>query len=164
MPKSSENLWKFWEELGNLRDFPKTSKTPQTRFWGVSWRFMKLLENFGNSSKVFSRCFYDFLKCSENLQKSSEVFWKSSEISENFGNGSKVIFRCFYDFLKFSENLRKSSEVFGNLRKFSENFGNGSKVIFRCLWLFKIFVKSSEVFGNVRKSSETISGCDRKCS
>ena len=35
---------------------------------------MKLLENFGNSSKVFSRCFYDFLKFSENLRKSSEVF------------------------------------------------------------------------------------------
>ena len=70
---------------------------------------MKLLENFGNSSKVFSRCFYDFLKFSENLRK----------CSEKFGNGSKVIFRCFYDFLKFSENLRKSSEVFRNLRKIS---------------------------------------------
>ena len=42
-------------------------------------RFMKLLKNFGNSSKVFSRCFYDFLKFSENLRKSSEVLgnlWK----------------------------------------------------------------------------------------
>ena len=27
-------------------------------------RFMKLLENFRNSSKVFSRCFYDFFKVS----------------------------------------------------------------------------------------------------
>ena len=78
---------------------------------------MKHLENFGNSSKVFSRCFYDFLKFSENLRKSSEVFRNIRNFSENFGNGSKVIFRCFYDFLKFSENLRKSSEVFGNLRK-----------------------------------------------
>ena len=35
---------------------------------------MKLLENFGNGLKVFSRCFYDFLKFSENLRKSSDVF------------------------------------------------------------------------------------------
>ena len=72
---------------------------------------MKLLENFGNSSKVFSRCFYDFFKFSENLRKSSEVFGNLWKISENFGNGSKVIFRCFYDFSKFSEILRKSSET-----------------------------------------------------
>ena len=36
-------------------------------------RFMKLLENFGNSSKVFSRCFYDFFKFSENVRKCSET-------------------------------------------------------------------------------------------
>ena len=64
-------------------------------------RFMKLLENFGNSSKVFSRCFYYFLKFSENLRKSSE----------KLRNGSKVIFRFF--FLIFF-NFRK---IFGNLRK-----------------------------------------------
>ena len=29
MPKSSENLGKFWEELGHLREFPKTSETIQ---------------------------------------------------------------------------------------------------------------------------------------
>ena len=75
---------------------------------------MKLLENFGNSLKVFSRCFYNFLKFFENLRKSSDVFGNLREFSENFGNGSKVIFRCFYDFLKFSENLRKCSEMFGN--------------------------------------------------
>ena len=69
---------------------------------------MKLLENFGNSSKVLSRWFLRFLKI---FGKSSEVFGNLGKISENFGNGSKVIFRCFYDFLKFSENLRKSSEV-----------------------------------------------------
>ena len=34
MPKTSENLVKFWEELGNLREFPKTSETLQTRFLG----------------------------------------------------------------------------------------------------------------------------------
>ena len=93
---------------------------------------MNLLENFGNSSKVFSRCFYDFLNFSENLpgnlRKCSENignFRKTSEIFEIFGNGSKVIFRYFYDFLKFSENLQKSSDVFGNLRKqFSDVIGN----------------------------------------
>ena len=86
---------------------------------------MKLLENFGNSSKVFSRCFYDMLKFSENIRESSEVFGNLLKFSENFGNGTKVIFRCFYDFLKFSENLRKSSEVFGNLQKqFPDVIGN----------------------------------------
>ena len=83
------------EIFGRARKFPEI--------------FGKTLEN---SSKVFSRCFYDFLKLSENLPKSSEIFGK-------FGNGSKVIFRCFFIF-KISENLRKTSEVFGNLRKFSE--------------------------------------------
>ena len=34
----------------------------------------KFVENFRNSSKVIFRCFYDFLKFSENLWKSSEVF------------------------------------------------------------------------------------------
>ena len=47
---------------------------------------MKLLENFGNSSKVFSRCFYDFLKFSETLRKSSEVLGNLRKVSENFGN------------------------------------------------------------------------------
>ena len=91
---------------------------------------MKLLENTGNGSKVIFRCFYDFLKFSENLRKSSEVFGNPRKFSENFGNGSKLIFRCFYDFLRFSESLRKSSEVFGNLRKLFPdvigNVGNGS--------------------------------------
>ena len=49
---------------------------------------------------VFHR-FYDFLKFSENLRKSSEAFGNLRKFSENFGNGSKVIFRCFYDFLIF---------------------------------------------------------------
>ena len=61
MPKSSENLWKFWEELGNLRELPKTSETLQTLFEELK-RFMKLLQNFGNSSKVFWRA--RFLKTS----------------------------------------------------------------------------------------------------
>ena len=70
---------------------------------------MKFSENFGNGSKVIFRCFYAFLRFSENLRKSSEVFGNLQKFSENFGNGSKVIFKRFYNFLKFSENLRKSS-------------------------------------------------------
>ena len=73
------------------------------------WQSWEILENFGNSSKVFSNIFMILLKFSENLRKSSE----------NFGNGSKVIFRCFYDFLKFSE-------MFGNLRKISRRDGKCS--------------------------------------
>ena len=46
--KISENLRKFSEVFGNLRKFS---------------------ENFGNGSKVIFRCFYDFLKFSENLRK-----------------------------------------------------------------------------------------------
>ena len=80
-------------------------------------RFMKLLKNFVNSSKVLSRCFYDFLKSSENLQKSSEVFGNLQKFSENFRNGSKAIFRCFYDLFKI---FGKSSEIFGSVRKSSE--------------------------------------------
>ena len=54
-------------------------------------RFVKLLKNFGNSSKVFSRCFYYFFLI---FGKSLEIFGNLRKFSENFGNGSKVIFRC----------------------------------------------------------------------
>ena len=80
MPKSSENLWKFWEELGNFVSFRKLRKRFKPVFEELK-RFMKLLENFGNSSKVFSRCFYDFLKFSENLRKFPDVI-------KNVRNGS----------------------------------------------------------------------------
>ena len=82
--------------------------------------FMKRLENFGNGSKNIFRYFYDFLKFSENLQKSSEMLGNLRKLSENFGNGSKVIFRCFYNFKNFSKifgSLQKCSEIFGNFRK-----------------------------------------------
>ena len=110
-----EIFWKSSEISVNLRKLRKRFKPVIEELK----RFMKLLENFGNSSKVFTRCFYDFFKFSENLRKSSAVFGNFRRFSGNFGNGSKVIFRCFYDFLKFLENLRKSLEV---LIKFSENF------------------------------------------
>ena len=120
------NLRKTYESFGKRSEISANFRKLRKRFKPVFEelkRFMKLLENFGNSLKVFSRCFYDFLKLSENLRKSSEVFGNLLKFSENFGNGSKVIFRCFLRFLKFSENLRKSSEIFGKLRKrFKSNF------------------------------------------
>ena len=47
----------------------------------------KFSKNFGNGSKVIFRCFYDFLKFSENLRKSSEVFGKlRKRFKSNFQN------------------------------------------------------------------------------
>ena len=102
------------EILGKSSEISANFQKLQKRFKPVFEelkRFRKTLENFGNSSKVFSRGFYDYLKFPENLRKSWEVFGNLRKISENFGDGSKLIFRCFSDFLKFSENLRKSSET-----------------------------------------------------
>ena len=119
------NLRKIYGNFGKSSEISANFRKLRKRFKPVFEelkRFIKLLENFGNSSNVFSRCFYDFLKFSENFRKSSEVFRILWKYSENFGNSSKVIFRCFYDFLKYSGNLRTSSEVFGNLRKISSLF------------------------------------------
>ena len=115
-------------------DFGKLKIT----FISMTYHNRKSSENFGNGSKVIFRCFYDFLKFSENFRKCSEIFGKLRKRS----NVSKVIFRCFYDFLKFSENFRKSSEVFRNLPKIPENFGNGSKVVFH---RFYDFLKSFKI-------------------
>ena len=119
------NLRKIYGNFGKSSEISANFRKLRKRFKPVFEelkRFIKLLENFENSSNVFSRCFYDFLKFSENFRKSSEVFRILWKYSENFRNSSKVIFRCFYDFLKYSGNLRTSSEVFGNLRKISERF------------------------------------------
>ena len=70
MPKSSENLWKFWKSSEISGNFRKLRKRFKPVFEELK-RFMKPLENFGNGSKVIFRCFYDFLKFSENLRKSS---------------------------------------------------------------------------------------------
>ena len=145
MPKSSENLRKFSEELWNLREFPKTSEMLQTCFifFEKLKRYMKILANFWQSLEIFGKLWKRskmVLTFSENLRECSETFrklwkrfksvfqmilwffkklWKSSKISENFRNGSKVFFRCFYCFSKFSENLWKSSEVYENHQKIS---------------------------------------------
>ena len=98
--------------------FPKILRKTSEVFGNLR----KFSENFENGSKVIFRCFYDFLKFSENLWKSSDIFGNLRKFSENFGNGSKVIFRCFVDFFKFSENLWKSSEIFGKLPEVIGNF------------------------------------------
>ena len=72
------------EILGRARKSPRISEL-RKRFkpaFEELKRFMKLLENFENSSKVFSRCFYDFLKFSEKLRKFSENFLK--QFKSNF--------------------------------------------------------------------------------
>ena len=69
------NLRKTCESFGKSSEIFATFRKLRKRFKPVFEelrRFMKLLENFGNSSKVFSRCFYDFLKFSENLRLLSE--------------------------------------------------------------------------------------------
>ena len=92
------NLWKTYGNFGKGSEISANFGKLRKCFKPVSEehkRFMKLLGNFGNSSKVFFRCFYDFFKFSENLRKCSKIignFQKTSEMVQ------KIIFRCFYDF------------------------------------------------------------------
>ena len=71
----------FGKFSGVFRNFRKTSETVQKRFSddfmilkifekssGIFGSVRNFLESFGNGSKVFFRCFYYFLKFSENLQ------------------------------------------------------------------------------------------------
>ena len=51
----------------------------------------KFSENFGNGSKVIFRCFYDFLKFSENLRECSEIFGKCPDVIRNVPNGSQEL-------------------------------------------------------------------------
>ena len=79
------NLRKTYERFGKSSEISANFRKLRKRFkpiFVVLKRFMKLLENFDNSSKVFSRCFYDFLQFSENLRKSSEVFGNLRKTSE----------------------------------------------------------------------------------
>ena len=91
MAKSPENFGKGSEISANFRKLRKRFKPVFEKLE----RFMKILENFGNSSNVFSRCFNDFLKSSENLLKSSEVFgnlWKRfPDMIGNVRNGSQEL-------------------------------------------------------------------------
>ena len=82
MPKSLENFLKFWEELGNLREFPKTSETLKTRFL----RSLNNLRNFSKTSETVQRCFPDFFNdFSKFSEKYSDIFAsvrKSSEMAQ----------------------------------------------------------------------------------
>ena len=109
MPKSSENLRKFLEELGNLREF-------------------LIYENFGKLRKRSELV----LKFSENLRECSEIFgkfWKifgnirkCSVILGHFQKTLETVQKCFADVLIIFEIFGKSSEIFGSARKSSENF------------------------------------------
>ena len=93
------NLRKTNESFGKSSKISAIFRKLRKRFKPVFEalkRFMKLLENFGNSSKVSSRCFYDFLKFSG---KSSEIFVSVRKTSEVFGNLRK--------FRKTSETVKK---------------------------------------------------------
>ena len=119
----------------------KISQRISENFGNASNPVLGFLENSGNSSKVFSRCFYYFSKFLENFRKSLEVFGSIRE----FRKTSETVQKCFPDVLLIFENF---PNIFGNLRKCSKKIGNGSKVIFRC---FYDFLKFSE---NLRESSE----------
>ena len=64
----------FFKIFGNLR---KSSE--------VFGNLRKFSENFGNGSKLIFRCFYDFLKCSENLRK------QFPDVIGNTRNGSQEL-------------------------------------------------------------------------
>ena len=51
----------------------------------------KFSENFGNGSKVIFKCFYDFLKFSENLRKCLEIFGKFPDVIGTVRNGSQEL-------------------------------------------------------------------------
>ena len=113
------NLRKTYGNFGKTSEISVNFRKLRKHFkpvLGELKRFMKLLENFGNSSKVFSRCFYDFLKFSENLWKSSEVF---GNIQKFIGKLRKRFKSNFQMFLWFFKIFGKSSDIFGSLRKVS---------------------------------------------
>ena len=111
MPKSSGNLWKFWEELGNLREFPKTSETLQTHFLRLNdlWNFWKTSETV---QKYFPDVFMIF-----------KIFGKSSEIFEKLRKRFKSNFQMFLWLFKI---FGKSSEIFGNI--FGHDFRMSSEM------------------------------------
>ena len=90
MPKSSEtygNFGKSSEISVNFRKLRKRFKPGS----GELKRFMKLLENFGNSFKsvleMFLLLFKNFRKIFGNLWKCSEIFrnlWKTSETDQKY--------------------------------------------------------------------------------
>ena len=148
MPKSPESLWTILERT---RKSPRISEN----FGNASNPFLRRLNDlwnlkiFGNSSKVFSRCFYNCLKFSENLgnlRKCSEIFGNFRKTSKTVQKKFSDVFMIFQNFRKILGNLRKCSEIFGNdIRMWSEMLAwdkwrarckNGLSDDFQ--WLFKI--------------------------
>ena len=78
LQKTYGNFRKSSEISGNFRKHRKYFKP----VFEELKRFMKFWETFGNSSKVFSRCFYDFLEF-------LEVFGKFPDVIGNVRNGSQ---------------------------------------------------------------------------
>ena len=76
------NLWKTYRNFGKSSEISVNFRKLRKRFkpvFGEPKRFMKLLENFADSSKVFSRCFYDFFQI---FVKSSDIFGSVRKTSE----------------------------------------------------------------------------------
>ena len=117
------NLRKTYGNFGKSSEISANFRKLRKRFKPVFeelTRFLKLLENFGHSSKVFSRCFYDFLKFSENLRKSSEAFGNLRKIFGKLRKRFKINFQMFLWLFKI---FGKSLEIFGNdFRMWSEMF------------------------------------------
>ena len=107
------NLRKTYGNFGKSSEISANFRKLQKRLKPVFEelkRFMKLLENFGNSSKVFSRCFNDLLKFSENIRKSSEIFGKLRKRYKSNFQMFLWLFKIFW----------KSSEILGSVRKSSK--------------------------------------------
>ena len=112
-----KDLGKFWKIFGNLGKLLEIFGNSSKVFANVLW-FFKMFrksteafgnlrifsENFGNGSKAIFRCFYDFLKFSENLRKSSQIFGK---LRERFPRNFQMFLWFFFNFRKIFRNLRK---------------------------------------------------------
>ena len=108
------NIRKTYGNFGKSLEISANFRKLRKRFKPVFEelkRFMKLLENFGNSSKVLSRWFLRFLKI---FGKSSEVFGNLRKSWENFRKLRKRFKSNFQMFLWFFKIFGKSSEIFGS--------------------------------------------------
>ena len=113
MPKSSKNLQNF-SEL-RVRKSLGISKNLGNASGQCFWKTLAIFgnqfsKNFGNGSKVFFRCFYDFLKFLKNLRKSTEVFGNLRKFSETVQKYFSDVFMIYKIFGKIFGNLL--SELF----------------------------------------------------
>ena len=130
------NLQKTYRNFRKSSEISMNFRKHRKRFQPVFeelQQFMKLLENFGNSSKVFSRCLLWFFK---TFGKSSEIFGSVRKSLEIFGKLRKRFNSNFQMLLLLFKIFGKSSKIFGSVRKSSQNN----------------FMMWSEMFVMVRKS------------